>query len=183
MIRNRFYPLGALALVAALGGLQLGAAGEKINYDDINKIKAEGMQRSQVMDTMSYLTDVYGPRLTGSPNIEKAGQWAVAKMKEWGLTNVSMEPWANRRGFDRGWSNDKFYLAAVSPQSFPIVGTPTAWTPGTNGLVRGDAVVFTAANEEELAPFKGKLKGQVGADGRGAGRGGVVDGARAPLHG
>jgi len=160
MIRKRFYLLGALALVAALGGLQLGAAGEKINYEDINKIKAEGMQRSQVMDTMSYLTDVYGPRLTGSPNIEKAGQWAVAKMKEWGLTNVSMEPWANRRGFDRGWSNDKFYLAAVAPQSFPIVGTPTAWTPGTNGLVRGEAVVFTAANAEELAAYKGKLKGK-----------------------
>jgi carboxypeptidase Q len=160
MIRRRFYLLGAIALVAALGGLQLGAAGEKINYDDINKIKAEGMQRSQVMDTMSYLTDVYGPRLTGSPNIEKAGQWAVSRMKEWGLTNVSMEPWANRRGFDRGWSNDKFYVAAVAPQSFPIVGTPTAWTPGTNGLVRGEAVVFTASNEEELAAYKGTLKGK-----------------------
>lgn len=160
MIRRRFYLLGAIALVAALSGLQLGAAGEKINYDDINKIKAEGMQRSQVMDTMSYLTDVYGPRLTGSPNIEKAGQWAVSRMKEWGLTNVSMEPWANRRGFDRGWSNDKFYVAAVAPQSFPIVGTPTAWTPGTNGLIRGEAVVFTASNEEELAAYKGTLKGK-----------------------
>jgi len=160
MIRRRFYLLVALALVAALGGLRLGAAGEKINYEDINKIKTEGMQHSQVMDTMSYLTDVYGPRLTGSPNIEKAGQWAVSRMKEWGLTKVAMEPWDNRRGFDRGWSNDKFYLAAVSPQSFPIVGTPTAWTPGTQGLVRGDAIVFTATNEEELAPYKGKLKGK-----------------------
>ena len=161
MIRKRMYLLSAVAVVmAVVAGFPLGAAGEKINYDDIARIKAEGMQRSQVMETMSYLTDVYGPRLTGSPNIEKAGQWAVAKMKEWGLTNVAMEPWVARRGFDRGWSNDKFYLAAVSPQSFPIVGTPTAWTPGTNGLVRAEAIVFTAAKEEELEPYKGKLRGK-----------------------
>ncbi len=161
MISTRMYRLSAIAVVVALvASLPIGAAGEKINYEDITKIKAEGMQRSHVMEMMSYLTDVYGPRLTGSPNIEKAGQWAVAKMKEWGLTNVAMEPWANRRGFDRGWSNDKFYMAAVSPQSFPIVGTPTAWTPGTSGLVSAEAIVFTATTEEELAQFKGKLTGK-----------------------
>ena len=161
MIRKLMYLLAAIAVVVAVvAGSALGAAGEKINYDDVAKIKSEGMQRSQVMEIMSYLTDVYGPRLTGSPNIEKAGQWAVAKMKEWGLTKVAMEPWATRRGFDRGWSNDKFYMAAVSPQAFPIVGTPTAWTPGTTGLVRGEAVVFTAAKEEDLAQYKGKLRGK-----------------------
>src|SRR5438034_409447 len=161
MIRNRLYRWAVLAAVIGLAaGLPLRAASEKINYEDITKIRAEGMQRSQVMEIMSYLTDVYGPRLTGSPNIQKAGEWAVAKMKEWGLTNVAMEPWANRRNFDRGWSNDKFYMAAVSPQSFPIVGTPTAWTPGTNGLVRADVVLVTATTEEELAQYKGKLTGK-----------------------
>jgi carboxypeptidase Q len=161
MIRNRLYRWAVLsAVVGVAAGLPLRAAGEKISYEDITKIRAEGMQRSQVMEIMSYLTDVYGPRLTGSPNIEKAGEWAVAKMKEWGLTNVAMEPWANRRNFDRGWSNDKFYLAAVSPQPFPIVGTPTAWTPGTNGLVRADVVLVTATTEEELAQYKGKLTGK-----------------------
>ena len=161
MIRKRLHLLPAMAVVVALGlGLPLGAASEKINYEDISKIKAEGTQRSQVMEIMSYLTDVHGPRLTGSPNIEKAGQWAVAKMKDWGLTSVAMEPWANRRGFDRGWSNDKFYMAAVSPQAFPIVGTPGAWTPGTIGLVRAEAIVVTATNEEELGEYKGKLKGK-----------------------
>src|SRR5262249_30357582 len=76
------------------------------------------------------------------------------------LVNVAMEPWAHRRNFDRGWSNDKFYLAAVSPQAFPIVGTPTAWTPGTNGPVTGEAIVMTAANEQELAQYKGKVQGR-----------------------
>ena len=76
-------------------------------------------------------SDVYAPRLTGSPMSQKAADWAVAKMKEWGLVNVKIEPWVNRNGFDRGWTNDKFYMAVVSPERFPIPGTPTGWTPGT----------------------------------------------------
>ena len=82
----------AVALVATLPSLR---ASEDIDYDGINKIKQQGLspQNSQVMEVMSYLTDVYGPRLTGSPNAQKAGEWAVAKMKEWGLQNVALEPW------------------------------------------------------------------------------------------
>ena len=82
------------------------------------------------MEISSWLTDVHGPRLSGSPNIQKAGEWAVAKLKAWGLQNVALEKWTNQ-SFAHGWSNDKFYLAAVSPQAFPIPGTPVAWTPGT----------------------------------------------------
>jgi hypothetical protein len=136
------------------------AASENINFTDINKIKAEGLQRSQVMELCSWLSDVYAPRLTGSPTAQKAADWTVAKMKEWGLTNVKIEPWANRNGFERGWTNDKFYLAASSPEKFPIPGTPTAWTPGTNGLVSGEVVLVTATTEEELAQFKGTLRGK-----------------------
>jgi len=152
--------LYVLALVAFLAALPLLAASEKINYEDINKIKAEGLQRSQVMELNSWLSDVYAPRLTGSPTYEKAAKWAMGKMTAWGLTNVRMDPWTDRRGFDRGWTNDKFYLQAVSPEKFPIPGTPTAWTPGTNGLVSGEVVLVTATTAEELAPFKGKLKGK-----------------------
>jgi len=176
------------------------AASEKIDYDSINKIKQQGLDpaNSKVMEIMSYLTDVYGPRLTGSPNVQKAGDWAVAKMKEWGLANVSLEPWTacppdvaaaiaagQRAGgapgggggrgnnpsscnFPRGWANEKFYMEAVAPQQFPIPGTPTGWTPGTNGLVRGDAVLVTETTQDELAQkyAGGKLKGKwvLGAD-------------------
>jgi carboxypeptidase Q len=135
-------------------------ASETIDYDAINKIKQEGLQHSQVMDTMSYLTDVYGPRLTGSPNVKKAADWAVAKMQEWGLSNVHLEPWTDTSRIPRGWENEKFYMAAVSPQHFPIVGTPTGWTPGTAGLVSGDVVMVAATTEEELSQYKGKLKGK-----------------------
>ena len=156
--------LSLLALVAVvvalLATLPLRATNEIINYEDIAKIKAEGLQRSQAMELASWLSDVYAPRLTGSPMITKAADWVIGKMKEWGLANAKIEAWPNRNGFDRGWTNDKFYMAAVSPEPFPIPGTPTAWTPGTNGLVRGEAVLVTATTAEELAAFKGKLKGK-----------------------
>ena len=151
--------LGVAALVATL---PLGAASEKIDYEAINKIKEQGLQpqNSKVMEISSWLTDVYGPRLTGSPNIQKAGEWAAAKMKEWGLQNVGLEKWSSSRDFSRGWTNDKFYMAAVSPQSFSIVGTPTAWTPGTAGLVRGEAIVVTETTADELQKYTGKLRGK-----------------------
>jgi carboxypeptidase Q len=152
----------AIVVVAAFAAPALQAGGETINYADINKIKAEGLntQRSQVMELCSWLSDVYTPRLTGSPTSMKAAEWAVAKMKEWGFQNVAIEPWANRNGFDRGWTNDKFYMQATAPERFPIPGTPSGWTPGTSGLVSGEAVLLTATTEEDLAAFKGRLKGK-----------------------
>jgi carboxypeptidase Q len=155
--------LACTVLLAAAVALPLGAAGEKIDYEGINKIKQMGLnpQNSQVMDISSWLTDVHGPRLTGSPNVQKAGEWAAAKMKEWGLQNVALEPWANKSNqFAYGWTNDKFYLAAVSPQAFPIPGTPTSWTPGTNGLVRGEVALVTETTAEDLQKYAGQLKGK-----------------------
>jgi carboxypeptidase Q len=157
--------VGRLALVggtvAFLAGLPLGAASEKIDYEAINKIKQQGMQaeNSKVMEISSWLTDVYGPRLSGSPTLQQAGDWAVKKMKEWGLQNVALEKWPNQ-SFERGWTNDKFYMAAVSPQAFPIPGTPSAWSPGTNGLVRGEVVLVTETTQEDLQKYAGKLRGK-----------------------
>ena len=132
------------------------------------------------MEISSWLTDVHGPRLTGSPNVKKAGDWAVAKMKEWGLQNVALEPWADKANqFGYGWTNDKFYLAAVSPQAFPIPGTPTGWTPGTNGLVRGEVALVTETTQEDLQKYAGKLKGKWILAG-GARRRGVLDRAGHP---
>ncbi|HET7697210.1 MAG TPA: M20/M25/M40 family metallo-hydrolase [Vicinamibacterales bacterium] len=152
----------ALAVCAAAAALPLGAAGEKIDYEALGKIKAQGLspQSSQVMEISSWLTDVHGPRLTGSPAIHKAGEWAAARLKEWGLTNVALEPWVDRSSFTNGWTNDKFYMAAVSPQAFPIPGTPTAWTPGTSGLVRGEVALVPETTPEDLKKHAGQLKGK-----------------------
>ncbi len=153
-----FAPIVACAVM--LAGPVLRAGSENINYPDINKIKAEGLQHSQVMELCSYLTDVYGARLTGSPAAMQAAEWVVTTMKSWGLSNVAIEPWVNRNGFDRGWTNDKFYMEVTAPEHFPVPGTPMGWTPGTNGLVSGEAALVTATTEEDLAEYKGLLKGK-----------------------
>ena len=152
-----------LAAAAIAAALPLGAASERIDYQAIEKIKQQGLDpaHSKVMDIASWLTDVNGPRLTGSPNIQKAADWAVQEMQSWGLQNVTREAWTNRANFfPHGWQNDKFYMAAVAPQPFPIPGTPMAWTPGTNGLVRGDVVLVTETTQEDLQKYAGTLKGK-----------------------
>src|SRR2546427_7421932 len=78
---------------------------EKVDLDAIYRIKDEGLNRSQVMDTLSYLTDVYGARLTGSPQIKAAAEWTKKKLTEWELANVNLELWGP---FGRGWANEKF---------------------------------------------------------------------------
>ena len=167
---NRFiFSLGLAGLLAATAVGLPQAAQEPVDTASIEKLKSLGLNpaTSQVMEIASYLTDVYGPRLTGSPNIKRAGDWSVMKMKEWGLENAALEPWpadpsGQNGGFPCGWTNDKFYLSAVSPQAFQIRGTPSAWSPGTNGLVRGEVVLVTETTEEALkAKYKpGALKGK-----------------------
>jgi len=152
-----------IAAAALAASLPLGAAGERIDYQALARIKEQGLDpaNSKVMEVASWLTDVNGPRLTGSPNIKKAADWAVQEMKSWGLQNVNEEPWTNRTNFfAHGWQNEKFYMHAVSPQEFLIPGTPTAWTPGTNGLVHGDVVLVTETTQEDLQKYAGKLKGK-----------------------
>jgi hypothetical protein len=156
--------VAAAALAASLAFVPLAAqqAQEKLDYEAIYKIKDEGFARSQVMNIMSWLTDVYGPRLTNGPGFRKAGDWAVKEMTSWGLANVKLEPWVTANGpFGRGWSNDKFYMQATTPGgSFPIIGMSTAWTAGTNGQVSGDAALAVIETPEDLAKFKGQLKGK-----------------------
>jgi hypothetical protein len=152
------------ALVAALALSPLAAQQqqEKVDYEAIYKIKDEGFQRSQVMTIASWLTDVYGPRLTNSPGFRKAGDWAVKEMTSWGLANAKLEPWTTANGpFGRGWSNDQFLMQATTPGgSFPIDGMSTAWTVGTQGHVKGQAAYAIIETGEDIARFKGQLKGK-----------------------
>ena len=108
------------------------------DLDAIYKIKDEGFNHSQVMDIMSYLSDVYGPRLTNSPNIKAAADWTTGKIKEWRLANVHLETWGP---FGRGWSNEKMTAEMVAPRPFPLIAYAKAWTPGTGGPVTGDGGV------------------------------------------
>jgi carboxypeptidase Q len=144
----------ALAVAVTLVPISAQQAQEKIDLYAIYRIKEVGLQRSKVMEIMSWLTDVYGPRLTNSPGYRKSGDWAVKEMTSWGLANVKLEPFP----FGRGWSNDKFYATVTTPGgSFALIGYPQAWTIGTNGLVSGEAILAVIETPEALANHKGKL--------------------------
>ncbi len=146
-------------LVAVVVSLPLAAqwpATEKIDLDAVYRLKDEGLQRSKVMEIESYLTDVYGPRLTGSPNIREAADWAEKTMKEWGLANVHSETWP----FGRGWQNQRFVANAATPRAYPLIAYPKAWTPGTNGPVTADAVIAVIATDKDFDTFRGKLRGK-----------------------
>ncbi len=148
----------ALATTFVLGlPLTAQVTSERVDHEAVYKIKDEGFQRSQVMETMSYLTDVYGPRLTGSPNYKTAAEWTMKKLTEWGLVNVALEPFE----FGRGWSNERFAAHVVAPQHYPLIGYAKAWTPGTDGPVRGDVVMGVVENEGDMEKLKGTLRGKI----------------------
>ena len=130
-------------------------AQERVDQAAIDKIKAEGLERSQVMDIASWMTDVYGARLTGSPNLKAAGEWAAKKLTEWGMVNAKLEPWGY---FGRGWTNERLSVHVVSPTPWPVIAYAAAWTPGTNGTVTGEVVRVAADSAPDLAKYRGKLK-------------------------
>src|SRR5215831_898679 len=140
--------------------LWIGAAEtERVDLGVLHRIKSEAFgANSRVMDTLFYLTDVYGPRLTGSPNIKDAGDWSVKKMKEWGLANVKLEAWGP---FGRGWAATRFTAMMKEPEFQPIIGFQQPWSPGTNGPVAGQAIMAVITGPEDLEKFKGKLKGKI----------------------
>ena len=131
---------------------------EKVDLAAIYKIKTEALSNSKVMDTMFYLTDVYGPRLTNSPNHYAAGEWAVKRLQDYGLVNVHMEKWGP---FGRAWSNKYYEGHMVQPRFSSLVGVPLAWTGGTGGSVTGEAILASIRTEEDMAKYKGKLKGKI----------------------
>jgi carboxypeptidase Q len=123
----------------------------------VNRIKEEALQRSQVMDTLWYLTDVHGPRLTNSPGQREAASWAQGRMRDWSIPVIREERFA----FGRGWANDKLTANVLSPRPFPLIAAPRAWTPGTNGTVTADAVVTAIRTDGDFAAWTGKLSGRV----------------------
>ncbi|HXI39475.1 MAG TPA: M20/M25/M40 family metallo-hydrolase [Bryobacteraceae bacterium] len=134
------------------------SAQEKVDLYTINRIKNEAFQNSKVMENAFYLTDVYGPRLTGSPGIQAAGEWAVRRFNEWGLANVKLENWGP---FGRTWYCVRFGAHMKEPQYAPLIGFARPWSPGTNGTLTGDPVLAPIRIEADMEKFKGKLKGKI----------------------
>jgi carboxypeptidase Q len=130
---------------------------EPLDTATIAQIRDEGLNRSQVMDHISWLSDVYGPRLTGGPQIAQAGDWALKKFGEWGLSNPRRETWE----FGRGWSLVRFSGHMIEPQVQPLIGSVPPWTPGTSGIVTADVVRVEIASEADFERYRGKLRGAI----------------------
>lgn len=125
-----------VAVVMALGLTALAREDSDITW----KIRREATDNSQILATLHVLTDRYGPRLTGSPNHKAAAEWTVAEMKRWGLENAHLEPWEFKHS---GWLNERLTAHVVAPVKDHLVGEVSAWTPGTNGPVKAQAVLIT----------------------------------------
>lgn len=123
----------------------------------VAQLRDEGLNRSEVMPTLSYLTDVIGPRLNASPNHRRACEWTCAKLASWGLTNARIESWP----FGRGWSLQRFSAQVSAPQTIPLVAWPAAWSCGSDWPLVGEVVYLDADSEAELDRFKGRLKGAI----------------------
>lgn len=126
--------------------------------DPIQRIRDEGLNRSRVMEIAWSITDLIGPRLTGSPGMKRAREWASARLTEWGLHDVHFESWGP---FGRGWSVKRFSAELVAPQVFQVMALPKAWSPSTNGVVTGNVVYLDADDVASLERYRGKLKGAI----------------------
>jgi hypothetical protein len=147
--------LGSILLCsAALIAVQPAAAQPT---GDIARIVDEGMNRSHIMLTGSELMDGIGPRLTNSVNLDRAEDWALAKFQSDGLSNVHREPF----DFGRGWNVTNYSARMVEPRPIAMTVIPVAWTPGTNGTIRGPIVVAPMDKIEHFAAYRGKLAGKI----------------------
>src|SRR6185369_9586554 len=144
-----------LAIAQPALGQRTREQAEKVDTEVVNKIKEEGLKKSQVMETISFLTDVHGPRLTNSPQLRNAAEWTKGRLTKWGLENVHLEPWGP---FGRGWSLEAFTANMTEPSFSPLIAVPKAWSPSTPKTIRGTPIYFDVAKEEDLEKYRGKLR-------------------------
>ena len=146
-----------LAVIALCSISFKGDQTEKVDMHTMGLIRNEGFNDSKVMQTMFEMTDVNGPRLTGSTGLKNAQKWAKEKFESWGLNNVAIEQWG---GFGKGWDINKCYVAMTAPYYQQLIAVPRAWTPGTNGPVSGSAVLVKITTRDDMAQYTGKLRGK-----------------------
>jgi hypothetical protein len=161
-----------LFTVPAVPPLSAQDHGDRSDLSIVGKIKTEAFENSQVMDTLWYLTDEYGPRLTASPEFRQAADWTVKRLEGYGLENAKLEKWGP---FGRSWSLKEYSAEMIEPRYALLVAAPLAWSDNTHGAKTGE-LLYTRygtgtrtydpkKSEEELdkymAEWKGKLKGKI----------------------
>jgi carboxypeptidase Q len=152
---RRFLTLLLFASMSVSG--TAGQAPAAVDSGAIARLREEGLKHSQVMDHLSWLTDVYGPRLTGGPQILQASDWAIRKFTEWGLANPHRENFQ----FGKGWSLVRFSAAMLEPQVQPLIGFPAAWSAATKGTVVAPVVRVQIDGDADFEKYRGKLAGAI----------------------
>ncbi len=155
MSKALFAPLATLA--AALVGITALRAQDRLDTAVVARIRAEATQRSQVLETFSYITNVVGARPTGSRAHKQAADYVRARMQEWGLSHARLEPFT----FGRGWELQKFDFEMTAPRYFRMTGYPQAWTPSTNGVLLGAPLYIGDKTETEIAALGERVKGAI----------------------
>lgn len=146
-----------VALLAA--GLVTGlAAQEPVDVDVVARIKEQAFQHSQALDTLSYLSDVYGPRLTGTPAYYEAAEWAKERLESWNLDNVHFDPY---RDDLRGWDIGSYSVEMTEPRYMNITALPDAWTKGTDGEIVGEPLLVDYGSLTALQALPGQLRGRI----------------------
>ncbi len=179
-MRRSGFPLTGLCVLAGL--LQTpspvhaqeanGARGDRPDLALVSRIKLEAFEHSQVMDTISYLTDVYGPRLTASPELKQASDWAVQRLKSYGAENAKLEKWGT---FGRSWELKEYSIEMLEPRYAVLDAAPLAWSDTTHGPVTGELIYAPYGGPRQtldpkkqredldryMAEWKGKLQGKI----------------------
>jgi len=146
-----------ILLAAAPAVAAAGPATESIDLQVVTRIRQEGTQHSKVMQTLSELTDRIGPRLAGSQNLKNANLYVQQQLTDWGLANSHLEGFS----FGRGWALDSISIRMTAPDNAVLFGFPKAWTPATNGALKGEVVAVKIKSTEDFEKFKGQLAGKI----------------------
>jgi carboxypeptidase Q len=153
---KRTLVLALLAVTALPIALPLWAE-EPVDLAMMTRIRDEGLHHSRVMETLYNLTDRIGPRLTGSPQAKQANEWTRDQFTHWGLVNAHLEGYP----FGRGWSFSACQVRLTSPRAAVLHAYPKAWTPGTNGAVRGPVIRAKIESEKDFDQYRGKIAGKI----------------------
>jgi carboxypeptidase Q len=155
MRKSACLPLG----IAVVISLNLAAwSQEKVDLEMVTRIRDEGFHNSKVMELASGLMDGIGPRLTGSPNAKRANEWTRDQLTSFGLSNAHLEAWGP---FGRGWSNEYVNVRMTTPDVAPLIAYAKAWTPGTNGVLKGKCIRVKIEDKKDFDKYKGKLAGMI----------------------
>jgi len=158
MKRSRLYFAVSLTVFFLLSFSYSLPQQDKADAAMVNRIWLEGTNHSRLMETLSYLTDVFGPRIPGSPAHNKACEWAVKRFTEFGMANATVEPGGE---FGLGWSNDYISAHMTAPSYMPILAFPRPWTGSTNGKITGGPMFAFINTKADIEKYRGQLKGAI----------------------